>query len=142
MDDLLAIAPHRSDLDAFKEFAALLKVKSGPLGTFLGVEIKQDPQTGTITCHQQRKIAELLSDCGMENAAPTLVPMEHGLKLSRADCPTRFEDRANPVHQRRYRSAVGSLMHIQTHTRPDICAAVKVLAEALDNPSTKHLRAL
>ena len=89
VDDLLAIAPHKSDLVAFeKEFAALLKIKSGPLGTFLGVEVKHDPATGTITCHQQRKIVELLHDCGMENAAPTLVPMEHGLKLSRANCPT------------------------------------------------------
>ena len=143
VDDLLAVAPHKSDLDAFeKEFAALLKIKSGPLGTFLGVEVKRDPGTGTITCHQQRKIVELLHDCGMENAAPTLIPMEHGLKLSRANCPTTFEDMASPAVKKWYRSAVGSLMHIMTHTRPDICAAVKMLSEVLDNPGEEHLRAL
>ena len=143
VDDLLTIAPHKSDLVAFeKEFATHLKVKSGPLNIFLGVEIARDAETGTITCHQQRKIAELLCDCGMENSAPTSVPMEHGLKLSRADCPTRSEDRASPADQKIYRSAVGSLMHIMTNTRPDICAPVKNLSEALDNPSVKHLRAL
>ena len=33
-------------------------------------------------------------------------------------------------------------MHIMIMTHPDICAAVKVLSEALDNPGQKHVDAL
>jgi hypothetical protein len=143
VDDLITIAPTMSIVQEFgKEFAKHLKIKSAPLGTFLGVEIIRDPVTGTIKCHQQRKIVELLQDMGMEKSAPAYVPMQADMKLSRSDCPGRWEDRASPGDQKMYRSAVGSLMHIMTNTRPDICAAVKMLSEALDNPGVKHLQAL
>ena len=89
VDDLLAIAPSESVLNSFSEdLAKHLKIKSGQLDTFLGVQAGQDPRTGTITIHQQRKIVDLLTDFGMLDSHPVSTPMQHNIELSRADCPT------------------------------------------------------
>jgi hypothetical protein len=61
--------------------------------------------------------------------------------LSRADSPQTQQEKEE-VDSTGYRSAVGSLMHIMTMSRPDICPAVKMLSEVLDNPSQKHMNAL
>jgi hypothetical protein len=66
--------------------------------------------------------------------------MQSHVELTRADCPSTEEEKEGIDHKG-YRSGVGSLMHIMVMTRPDICAAVKVLSEALDNPSQKHVDA-
>ena len=142
VDDLLAIAPSEKALNDFQqELAKHLRVKHGDLDTFLGVQARQNLETGTITIHQKRKVVDLLTEFGMLDSRPVSTPMQPNIELSRADCPTTEEERQG-IDQRRYRSGVGSLMHIMVMTRPDICAAVKVLSEALDNPSHKHVDAL
>jgi hypothetical protein len=141
VDDFIVIAPVDAALRSFTdELAGHLKIKSGQLDTFLGVQSKQDPYTGTITIHHQRKITDLLAECGMLDSRPVSTPMQPNIELSRADCPTSDIGRQG-INHKAYRSGVGSLMHIMTMTRPDICAAVKVLSEALDNPSRKHVDA-
>jgi hypothetical protein len=67
--------------------------------------------------------------------------MEPNLNLSRNDCPQTEEVKAL-VDAKRYRSGVGSIMHLAVTTRPDLSVVAKILAEALDNPSLKHFVAL
>ena len=142
VDDLLVLAPTNDHLDQFgKELASHLKIKFGDLEVFLGVEVEQDPTTGTISIHQHRKIVSLLTDCGMIDAKPVSTPMQPNVNLSRADCPTTAVER-HGIDATEYRSIVGKLMHIMTMSRPDICAAVKQLAEAFDNPGMNHINAL
>jgi hypothetical protein len=142
VDDLLVLAPTDDHLDQFgKELASHLKIKFGDLEVFLGVEVEQDAITGTICIHQHRKIVNLLTDCGMISAKPVSTPLQPNINLSRADCPTTAQER-HGIDQTEYRSIVGKLMHIMTMSRPDICAAVKQLAEAFDNPGKNHIDAL
>jgi transposase InsO family protein len=142
VDDLLVLAPTEVLLDDFgKDLAKHLKIKSSDLDTFLGVEIIQNHQTGTISIHQRRKVTNLLTEQGMLNARPVSTPLQPNVYLSRADCPTTQQEREE-VDSRGYRGVVGSLMHIMTMSRPDICPAVKMLSEVLDNPSKKHVQGL
>lgn len=142
VDDLLPIAPSMKDLELFRdELATRLKLKSFPLSTYLGVETTRDAHTGTITIHHYKKISELLEEQGMAASAPVSTALQPNVHLSRGDCPPKGQQL--PLHLRSsFRSAVGALMHIMIMTRPDICVAVKVLSEALDNPSEKHFQAL
>lgn len=111
VDDFLVIAPTDQLLDSFGEqLAQHLKIKSGQLDTFLGVQSRQDPVTGTITIHHQGKIVDLLTEFGMINTHPVSTPMQPGIQISRADCPTT-EEESKGINYRAYRSAVGSLMH-------------------------------
>lgn len=142
VDDLLIFSPEAKDQDNFRdELEKHLKIKRSDLGTYLGVETHQDPKTGTISIHHYTKIVELLENQGMLDSAPVSTPIQPGTQLSRGDCPPKGQELPEAV-RRNYRSAVGSLMHIMTMTRPDICTAVKMLSEALDNPSINHTEAL
>ena len=142
VDDLLVLAQTEAILDSFgEELARHLKIKSGDLQLFLGVEIIQNSRTGTISIHHRRKITNLLSDLGMFDAKPVSTPLQPNVNLSRADCPTTGAEQPG-IDRTQYRSTVGALMHIMVMSRPDICPAVKLLSEVLDNPSKKHMDAL
>ena len=142
VDDLLVLAKTEAALDSFgKQLANYLKIKFSDLELYLGVEIVQDAETGTISIHQQRKLDNLLIDLGMLDARPVSTPLPPNVQLSRADCPTTESEREG-IDVTRYRSIVGSLMHIMNMSRPDICAGMKIFSEALDNPSQKHIDAL
>jgi len=45
-------------------------------------------------------------------------------KLTKRDCPSSSEDIAE-MHNVPYQKAVGSLMHIAVHSRPDIAYSVQ-----------------
>lgn len=142
VDDLLIIAPTPTDQEEFKStLLKHLKAKQGALDLYLGVEARRDDRTGTITIHHYRKIYELLQEHRMLDSKPVSVPMDQSNTLSRADCPAPGSELPQ-LTRKMYRSAVGSLMHIMTITRPDIALPVKKLAGALDNPGEKHVLAL
>ena len=100
----------------------------------------RDPDTGSITIHQKRKIDDLLQDLGYENLRPVSVPISTNVKLSRALCPQTEEEKKG-IDGSWYRKVVGSCMYLGVTVRPDIMCTVKTLAEAMDNPSHDHINA-
>lgn len=140
VDDCLVVTRFEEDAIAFqREIEQVYKVCAGTFDSFLGVQVIRDADK--IVIHQQRKIDSLLADAGMADCRPVSTPLQPNVEISRADCPAVGEKPAGIDHQQ-YRSLVGSLMYIMTMTRPDICCAVKILSEALDNPGEKHVAAL
>ena len=75
----------------------------------------------------------------MKDVAPTALPANPDVKLTKADCPLP-EDNADDKYWWRplYRSVVGSLLYAQCADRPDISVAVSKLSQFLDNPGPKH----
>jgi hypothetical protein len=141
VDDLKVIAFATAQLSKFRtEIEKHFKVREGSFDTFLGVQTIRDPGTGSITIHQQRKIEELLHELGFDVLRPVSTPMQTNIKLTRALCP-KTEEEKKGIDASWYRRVVGSCLYLSTSVRPDIQNAVKILAEAMDNPSHEHVNA-
>ena len=63
----------------------------------------------------------------MENSKRGLIPMRHGISLSRSMSPKTPEERAN-MDMIPYASAIGSIMYVMLCTRPDIVHALGVMS--------------
>ena len=50
------------------------------------------------------------------------------------------EDKVSPKEHETYRSAVGTLLYLTKHTRPDICNPVRELSNTMDPPAPVHLK--
>ena len=112
----------------------------GTLRWFLGMHVEHDLQAGTLTIHQRQYIENMMKRYDfMKDVAPTALPANPDVKLTKADCPLP-EDNADAKYWWRplYRSVVGSLLYAQCADRPDISVAVSKLSQFLDNPGPKH----
>ena len=69
----------------------------------------------------------------MKDCSPSVAPIMKGDKLSLNQCPKNDLEK-EPMKNIPYASAVGSLMHSQVCTRPDIAYAVEVLGRYQSNP--------
>ena len=72
---------------------------------------------------------------GLNNCKPNTVACDISIDLS-----TPGSDLVD--EQFPYRSIIGSLLYIATHTRPDIAVATSILARYVENLSMKHQKAV
>jgi hypothetical protein len=77
----------------------------------------------------------------MNESKPIATPLDSGVKLSKADCPTTAEQNAQ-MENIPYQSAVGAIMYAMLGTRPDIAFAVTQLSQFSSNPGLPHWMAL
>ena len=75
---------------------------------------------------------QTLANFGMENCSPTDTPVCNSQKL------TPGNEDSERVDPHSYKSAVGSLLHLSTRTRPDIAYAVGVVARFSSDPCKQH----
>ena len=75
------------------------------------------------------------------NSKKGLVPVRHGIHLSKDMCP-QTHDEIEAMRGIPYASAVGSLMYAMLCTRPDICYAVGMVARYQSNPGKEHWAAV
>ena len=110
-----------------------------PIKYLLGILIRQDLSSGTISLTQElaaQKLADaFLTTEEKEMAFKARHPMKHSKSLPRCDTK-EIED--SEFH---YLSAIGSLLYISGCTRPDIAAAVGILARHGATPGTEHVKA-
>ena len=81
---------------------------------------------------QESYAKQTIANFGMENCSPTDTPVCNSQKLSPGN-----ED-SERVDPQRYKSAVGSLLHLSTRTRPDIAYAVGLVARFSSDPCKQH----
>jgi hypothetical protein len=102
----------------------------------LGLQVHHLPD-GSILLHQEAYTKKLLKNFNMANANPIGAPMIGRSKLG--DDPYRpCEEEEEEVDKTRYLAAVGALLYLATHTRPDIVFAVSVLARHSAKPTHRH----
>ena len=134
VDDLLIIAETEDTMSRTK--TKLLQVlPSKDLGIsidFLGMKLNHGK--GYVQLSQDKYVEGLIREHGLETSAGSKVPSDPAVDLS--VCSEEAADVEFP-----YRSIVGSLMYIATHTRPDITVSTSMLAKHVESPSMKHQQA-
>ena len=94
----------------------------GELHYFLGVQVIQDHERGTVWIGQPTFTESVLHKYGMNEAKPIKTPVNVNSKLLKAS------EECELVDPSLYQSAVGSLLYLATRTRPDIAFAVNNVA--------------
>lgn len=104
----------------------------GKLKYYLGIEVMQTEKG--IAINQQSYAMKILKETGMIESNPVYIPMDPGLKLSKAET----EEEINPTE---YRKVIGCLRYLM-HTRPDMAFSVGVLSRYMESPRVSHGKAL
>lgn len=84
---------------------------------FLGMSLKRDRASKTITLNQEKYIQSILTEYGMEECCPTSTPMIPNSHLLPASDDEIAEFSATGEN---YRRAVGLLNYLVLCTRPDL----------------------
>lgn len=103
----------------------------GKMHYFLGLEVVQSEDG--IFVSQKKYVREILNMFKMQNCNPTNIPIEFGLKLTKAGSGKK-------TNSTLYKQIVGSLMYLTT-TRPDIMYVVSLVSRYMECPTEMHLLA-
>ena len=108
----------------------------GKLHYFLGVQVIQDHEKGTVWIGQPTFTESVLQKYGMNVAKPIKTPVNVNSKLLNAS------EESELVDQSLYQSAAGSLLYLATRTCPDIAFAVNIVARCCSKPTKQHWMAV
>ncbi|KAL1191901.1 Retrovirus-related Pol polyprotein from transposon RE1 [Cardamine amara subsp. amara] len=104
----------------------------GKLTYYLGNEVIQ--HEGGIVLKQERYASKILGETGMEECHAVHIPMDSGLKLSKAQ-------KEMSIDEKEYRRNIGCLRYL-LHTCPDLSYVVGVLSRYMQEPKESHGAAL
>ncbi|KAG7568080.1 GAG-pre-integrase domain [Arabidopsis thaliana x Arabidopsis arenosa] len=94
---------------------------------------------GGILVHQAAYTEKVLKRFNMDQAHPLTSPMVvRSLGLDSDPLGPKKDDEEILGPEKPYLSAVGALMYLASHTRPDICFAVNLLARFSSYPTQRH----
>ena len=134
VDDLLITGSNIDDIQEFKkEMSAKFEMSDlGLLHCYLGIEVIQT-RDGVIL-KQERYATKILEEGGMGECIHVHIPMDAGLKLSKAP-------QEETINEREFRRNIGCLRYL-IHTRPDLAQCVGVLSRYMHDPRVSHGAAL
>ena len=132
VDDGLVAATHEYLIDKlFNKLGERFQITSTrEVCNYLGMEISRLGD-GSIFINQGKYIREILARFNMSEANSVSTPIEcnwNHVLVDKKECKAP------------YREAVGSLIFLQTVSRPDISFAVNVVSRDLENPTEEHWR--
>src|ERR1700678_2379706 len=95
VDDLLLVSSSLQRLlDIKKMLAASYEMKDlGEVRHILGIQVHRDRQARTLTIDQSAYIKTIVQRFGMWESRPVSTPMDPGMKLSKAQCPSSDEEK-------------------------------------------------
>ena len=105
----------------------------GELHCFLGVQVIQDHEIGTVWIGQPTFAESVLQKYGMNEAKPIKTVNSKLLKASEG---------CEIVDPSLYQSAVGSLLYLATRTRPNIAFAINNVVCFCSKPTKQHWMAV
>lgn len=109
------------------ELAKFFEMKDlGEVHHFLGLEIKKDAD-GCFSMCQSTYIDRIAKTHILEGLKPQTIPINAGFY--------KLEHKSNLPNNNQYRSLLGSLLFVAVNTRPDIAAAINILAQKTSQPS-------
>ncbi|KAJ3494865.1 hypothetical protein NLJ89_g10721 [Agrocybe chaxingu] len=109
----------------------------GPVTMFLGVQFERNLQTCELWIHQEAYTDVLLAEYGLTDCNPVSTPLDPIHPLGReSDVPLDVPDLV-----RSYQCLVGSLLFLQSCSRPDISFAVLLLSQHCSSPLPRHFAA-
>ena len=132
--DIIPVSNDPAMLKAEK--AALCKrfemTDKGKIHYLLGMSIKREGESRTLTISQPNYIEKVLRKFGMENCKPVSTPLEPGRKFQQSSSSDE------PFDIQTYQQAIGCLTYKSTATRQDIATGVGVLSQCMSKLSKDH----
>jgi transposase InsO family protein len=134
VDDLTLLAKGNGSMDRLKaDLKSKFDLKDlGIPRLIIGIQIDHNPTSGTMTLSQSNYTQKILTRFSMDNSHPVTTPLDKNATF------TRREDHDEPVDQRLYMQAIGSLLYLSIATRPDIAHVVHVLSQFSSDPGATH----
>ncbi|KAJ9567606.1 hypothetical protein OSB04_003572 [Centaurea solstitialis] len=139
VDDILLIGNNVPTLQSVKEWLSkCFQMKDlGEAAYILGIKIYRNRSKRLIGLSQSTYIDKVLKRFRMDESKKGFIPMQHGIVLSKTQCPvsSKDQDRMKSVP---YASAIGSIMYAMLCTRPDVAYSVSVTSRYQQNPGEPH----
>ena len=109
----------------------------GKASYILGIKVYKDRPKRMLGLSQKLYIEKVLKRFSMKNFKKELLPLRHGINLSKTMCPTTSEE-VQCMSRISYTSAIGSLVYAILCTRSDIVFVVSVTSRYQSNRNEKH----
>src|SRR4051812_36057415 len=113
----------------------------GEAAYILGIKIYRDRSRRLIGLNQSTYIDKVLKQFSMEEAKKGFLPMSHGIKLSKTQCPSTTDERER-MSRVPYASTIGSIMYAMVCTRPYVSYALSVTSRYQADPGEGHWTAV
>lgn len=107
---------------------------------FIGFEIEKNEDTDSLFIHQRNYTQNILKRFNMENCKPVSTPSDPHITLNINGM--KDDSLSNAITEAPHKKAVGALMYLATHTRPDIAYSVGKVAQYMANPRKQHWTAV
>ncbi|KAJ9541893.1 hypothetical protein OSB04_028399 [Centaurea solstitialis] len=139
VDDILLIGNDVPTLQSVKEWLSkCFQMKDlGEAAYILGIKIYRNRSKRLIGLSQSTYIDKVLKRFRMDESKKGFIPMQHGIVLSKTQCPVSSEDQ-DKMKSVPYASAIGSIMYAMLCTRPDVAYSVSVTSRYQQNPGEPH----
>jgi hypothetical protein len=113
----------------------------GEASYVLGIRIYRDRSKRMLGMTQSMYIDTIVKRFGMDDSKRGLIPMRHGIYLSKGQSPKTPNERAF-MDRIPYASAIGSIMYAMICTRPDVAYALSVTSRFQADPGEEHWKAV
>jgi hypothetical protein len=143
VDDILLIGNDIGMLTSVKVWLSkTFSMKDlGEAAYVLGIRIYRDRTKRVIGLSQSLYLEKVLKRFNMLDSKKGLLPVRHGIHLSKGMSPTTPKER-ELMAKVPYASAIGSLMYAMLCTRPDIAYAVSMTSRFQSDPGQEHWTAV
>jgi len=136
VDDMLIMGNKSTSIEKLKsELKNRFKMTDlGQKLDFLGLDIIQEKETGSILINQRRYLVGVLERFGMMDSNPLNTPFAPGVVI------TENKETCDPETRTLFQQMIGSLLYGMIGSRPDIAYYVIRLARYCSNPSQHHVK--
>ena len=138
-DDMAVTSKRSADAEMFKKNIRKFWdiTNNGPIGWFLGFQIKRDRRNKTLSINQHAYLESLAEKFRLTHAKPVKTPIEPGTQYSKEQSPLT----PNQVAKMKgvpYNEAIGSILWPAVVSRLDIAYVVGILSQFMQNPGPVH----
>ncbi|KAK2395944.1 secreted RxLR effector protein [Trifolium repens] len=139
VDDILLIGNDVPTLQQVKTWLGnCFSMKDlGEAAYILGIRIYRDRSRRLLGLSQSTYIDKVLKRFNMHDSKKGFIPMQHGICLSKTQCPSSKEERER-MNEIPYASAIGSIMYAMLCTRPDVSYALSATSRYQSDPGESH----
>ncbi|KAJ9552277.1 hypothetical protein OSB04_016322 [Centaurea solstitialis] len=139
VDDILLIGNDVPTLQSVKSWLSkCFQMKDlGEAAYILGIKIYRNRSKRLIGLSQSTYIDKILKRFRMDESKKGYIPMQHGIVLSKTQCPVSSQDQ-DKMKSVPYASAIGSIMYAMLCTRPDVAYSVSVTSRYQQIPGEPH----
>ncbi|KAJ9551775.1 hypothetical protein OSB04_015820 [Centaurea solstitialis] len=139
VDDILLIGNDVPTLQSVESWLSkCFQMKDlGEAAYILGIKIYRNRSKRLIGLSQSTYIDKILKKFRMDESKKGFIPMQHGIVLSKTQCPVSSQDQ-DKMKSVPYASAIGSIMYAMLCTRPDVAYSVSVTSRYQQNPGEPH----